>query len=358
MSSKITESKVYQILTTIKHPEIQERNLVELGMIPDITIEGQSVLVALALPTMDVPIKQDLIDLVQKAVTTMEGKPKVKVNPVKMDADQRTRFMSFASEAQSPSQPVGKVGKVLAVMSGKGGVGKSSVAGLLASALRRKNLDVGVLDADITGPSIPMVFGAHQRPVSCQEGILPVESPTGIKIMSINLLLPERDQPVVWRGPLISKAIEQFWGDIVWGDLDYLIVDLPPGTADAALTVMQSLPLDGIVLVTSPQDLAGMIVRKAANMAKTLNIPLIGLVENMSHMVCPECGAHIDIFGASKAENTARMIDTIMLGHIPIDPQLAVLCDKGAIEDYSSETFEEIAEKVIRIVSGESHKTG
>ena len=176
--------------------------------------------------------------------------------------------------------------------------------------------------------------------------------------MSINLLLPERDQPVVWRGPLISKAIEQFWGDIVWGDLDYLIVDLPPGTADAALTVMQSLPLDGIVLVTSPQDLAGMIVRKAANMAKTLNIPLIGLVENMSHMVCPECGAHIDIFGASKAENTARMIDTIMLGHIPIDPQLAVLCDKGAIEDYSSETFEEIAEKVIRIVSGESHKTG
>ncbi len=353
MSIQISESKVYQYLSTVKHPEIPDRSLVELGMIPEIGIEGNSVLVTLALPTMDVPIKQDLIDLVQKAVSQMEGEAKAQVNLTEMNADQRAKFMRFAREAQTSSQPVGNVGKVLAVMSGKGGVGKSSVTGLLASALRRQGSEVGVLDADITGPSIPMMFGVHQRPESGPEGILPVESLTGIKIMSINLLLPDTDQPVVWRGPLISKAIEQFWGDIAWGDLDYLVVDLPPGTSDAALTVMQSLPLDGIVLVTTPQDLAGMVVRKAANMAKKLGVPLVGLVENMNHVICPECGTQIDIFGASKAENTARMIGAPMLGHLPIDPRLAVLWDKGAIEDYGREAFEEITEKVVRMVSGE-----
>jgi len=351
MSTKITESKIYQILSTIKHPEIKGRNLVELGMIPDVAVEGDSIIVNLALPTMKVPIKQDLIDLVQKAVNGMEAGLKVQVKLIEMNADQQARFMVFAKEAQVSSQPVGRVAKVLAVMSGKGGVGKSSVTGLLASSLRRRGLRVGVLDADITGPSIPMIFGVHQMPISTQEGILPVVTSTGIKVMSINLLLPDRGQPVIWRGPLISKAIGQFWSEIVWGDLDYLVVDLPPGTADAALTVMQSLPLDGIVLVTSPQDLAGMIVCKAANMAKTLSIPLIGLIENMSHIVCPECGAHIDIFGTSKAENTAHTIETEMLGHIPVDPKFAVLCDKGMIEKYNSKTFEEIAEKVIRIVS-------
>jgi Mrp family chromosome partitioning ATPase len=352
MSSQISESKIYQVLSTVKHPEITGRSLVELGMLPEIGIDGNSIRVTLALPTMDVPIKGDLIELVKKAVSKIESGIKVQVDLKEMDADQRAKFMAFVREAQTSSQPAGKVRKVLAVMSGKGGVGKSSVAGLLASALRRQGSIVGVLDADITGPSIPMMFGAHQSPTQGPEGILPVESRTGIKLMSINLLLPDRDQPVVWRGPLISRAIEQFWGDIAWGDLDYLVVDLPPGTADAALTVMQSLPLDGIVLVTSPQDLAGMIVRKAANMAKQLGVPLVGLVENMSHVICPECGTRIDIFGASKAENTARMIGAPMLGHLPIDPQLAVLCDKGAIEDYSSETFEEIAESVIHFVDG------
>ncbi len=353
MSSQISESKVYQVLSTVKHPEITERSLVELGMIPEIRIAGNRVRVTLALPTMDVPIKQDLMDLVKKAVSEIEGVTEAQVDLKEMNTDQRAKFMAFAREAQTSSQPAGKVRKVLAVMSGKGGVGKSSVAGLLASAFRRQGSVVGVLDADITGPSIPMMFGAHQSPTQGPEGILPVESRTGIKLMSINLLLPDRDQPVVWRGPLISKAIEQFWGDIAWGDLDYLVVDLPPGTADAALTVMQSLPLDGIVLVTSPQDLAGMVVRKAANMAKQLGVPLVGLVENMSHVICPECGTRIDIFGASNAENTARMIGSPMLGHLPIDPQFAVLCDKGAIEDYSSETFEEIAKKVVRFVSDE-----
>ncbi|MBU0510245.1 MAG: Mrp/NBP35 family ATP-binding protein [Chloroflexi bacterium] len=354
MTRKISESGVYQNLTLVKHPEMPDRNLVELGMLADAQVEGNNVIVTLALPTMDVPIKQDLIDLVKKAIGGMESSPEVQVKLTLMDANQRATFMAFAKGAQNPPQPAGpagKISKVVAVMSGKGGVGKSSVAGLLASALRRRGLRVGVLDADITGPSIPMMFGTQQRPESVPEGILPVESSTGIKIMSINLLLPDSDQPVVWRGPLISKAIEQFWGDIVWGDLDYLVVDLPPGTSDAALTVMQSLPLDGIVLVTSPQDLAGMVVRKAANMAKKLGVPLVGLVENMSYVICPQCGTRIDVFGPSGAEANARKIGTPMLGRIPLDTQFSVLCDRGSIEDYHSEAFEEIVEKVLNFAS-------
>ncbi|MCZ7543558.1 MAG: Mrp/NBP35 family ATP-binding protein [Anaerolineae bacterium] len=233
-------------------------------------------------------------------------------------------------------------------MSGKGGVGKSSVAGLLAASLRRRGLQVGVLDADITGPSIPKMFGVHQPPASGPDGITPVDTRTGVRIMSMNLLLAQEDQPVIWRGPLISRAIEQFWKDIAWGELDFLVVDLPPGTSDAALTVTQSLPLDGVLLVTSPQDLAGMVVRKAANLVQHMEMPLIGIVENMSHVVCPHCGASIDVFGPSRAEETARMVGTALLGRLPLDPELAVLCDAGAIEDYASEAFEAVVAEVLQ----------
>jgi Mrp family chromosome partitioning ATPase len=249
---------------------------------------------------------------------------------------------------QQIAQTHGQVDHVLAVMSGKGGVGKSSIAGLLAASLQRQGQKVGLLDADITGPSIPKLFGAHEMPAGSPDGILPVKSKTGIKLMSINLLLPDEDQPVVWRGPLIGRAIQQFWSDIIWGKLDILIVDLPPGTADAALTVMQSLPLQGILLVTSPQDLAGMVVRKAANMAKHLNIPIIGLVENMSFMNCPKCGTRINLFGSSKASATALQIGTPMLGQLPLDTSLSILCDSGSIEEYHSDDFESITKKVIR----------
>jgi Mrp family chromosome partitioning ATPase len=196
-----------------------------------------------------------------------------------------------------------------------------------------------------------MLFGLKTKPEASEDGIFPVISATGIKIISINLLLPDSDQPVIWRGPLISKTIKQFWEDIIWDDLDYLVVDLPPGTADAALTVMQSLPLDGVLLVTSPQDLAGMVVRKAANMIIMLQIPLLGIIENMSHLICPNCGHRIDIFGPSKTEKTQELVNTQILGNFPIDPSLAVLCDNGSIEKYSSEILESITSQVIDTVS-------
>jgi Mrp family chromosome partitioning ATPase len=195
------------------------------------------------------------------------------------------------------------------------------------------------------------MFGVFDLPVGGVGGIQPVESHTGIKIMSINLLLPDKSQPVVWRGPLISRAIQQFWSDIAWGDLDFLIVDLPPGTSDAALTVTQSLPLDGIVLVTSPQDLAGMVVQKAANMAKQLGVPLLGLVENMSHLVCPHCGQKIAVFGVSRAQDTALQIGAPLLGNIPLDVTLSPLCDNGSLEDYQSEIIAEITTKVLKRMS-------
>jgi Mrp family chromosome partitioning ATPase len=245
------------------------------------------------------------------------------------------------------TEHLNKVRHVIAVMSGKGGVGKSLVSGLLTVALRRAGHQVGLLDADITGPSIPkMFFPNSTRPESSHEGILPAESRLGIKVMSINLLLPSEDQAVIWRGPLIGRAIQQFWGDVLWGALDYLVVDLPPGTADAPLTVMQSLPLSGVVLVTSPQDLAGMVVRKAAQMAQHMKVPVLGLVENMSYFVCPDTGKQHDIFGPSHAEEMASRLGVPFLGRLPIDPEIATLCDAGRLEDYPAEAFETIARRL------------
>jgi Mrp family chromosome partitioning ATPase len=224
------------------------------------------------------------------------------------------------------------------------------VAGLLAVALKREDHQVGVLDADITGPSIPKMFFPTQRhPGNSPLGIVPVESETGIKVMSINLLLPSEDEAVIWRGPLISTAIKQFWGDVVWGDLDYLIVDLPPGTADASLTVMQAIPLDGVVLVTSPQDLAAMVVKKAASMARTMGVPILGIVENMSYVVCPDTGRRLEVFGSSKAGMMAAQLGAPLLGRLPIDPQIAQLCDEGRIEEYQSEAFAAIARQLVEM---------
>jgi len=351
MAKKISEKIVFDALKLIKHPEFSNSNLVELGMIPDVGVQNSHVKVTLALPTLNAPIKNDLVVLVEQAVEKISNVLSVEVGAVEMDADQKDAFKAASREAKRRPKVSRQIDNVIAVMSGKGGVGKSSVAVLLASALQRRGFRIGVLDADITGPSIPMMFGAQHPPTPEPDGILPVQSHQGIKIMSINLLLPDTDQPVVWRGPLISRAIEQFWRDILWGDLDFLIVDLPPGTADAALTVMQSLPLDGIVLVTSPQDLAGMVVRKAANMANHLGIRLIGLIENMSHVICPTCGTRIEVFGKSRAFETVRLIGIPLLGHLPLDTRIATLCDQGEIERYIGDDFEKIVDRMMEIMS-------
>ena len=353
MSKKITESLVYKSLSGIRHPDIRDRNLVALGMIPEVNIEDDQISMILALPSLETPNKQFLINAIQKAIDGVAEGFDVKVSVKEMDAEQRVKFSALSNGAYVTSKPLNRISKVIAVMSGKGGVGKSSIAGLLASELRQRSYQVGVLDADITGPSIPMMFGANQLPEVGSQGILPVSSRSGIKLMSINLLLSDKDQPVVWRGPLIGRAIQQFWDEIEWGELDFLIVDLPPGTADASLTVMQSLPLDGVVLVTSPQDLAGMVVRKAANMAKHLGIPIIGLVENMSFIECPKCGERILHFGKSQTESSAKLIGIPIIGHLPLDPLLSVLCDCGTIEDYRNEELERITDEVINFLSKE-----
>jgi Mrp family chromosome partitioning ATPase len=256
---------------------------------------------------------------------------------------------SSAGKTQSGrAEYLNQVRHIIAVMSGKGGVGKSLVSGLLAVALRRMGHQVGLLDADITGPSIPrMFFPEVVRPESGPDGcILPAESRLGIKVISINLILPDEDQAVIWRGPLIGKAIQQFWGDVLWGALDYLVVDLPPGTSDAPLTVMQSLPLSGVVLVTSPQDLAGMVVRKAAQMAQHMKVPILGLVENMSYFICPDTGKQYDLFGPSHAEEMAARLGAPFLGRLPIEPEIATLCDAGHLEDYPAEVFVPMAQRL------------
>ncbi len=224
------------------------------------------------------------------------------------------------------------VKKVIGVVSGKGGVGKSMVTALSALAATRNGYKTGIMDADITGPSIPRMFGVHEKAMGSEFGIIPAVTPTEIKIMSINLLVENETDPVVWRGPVIAGVVEQFWTDVLWEDLDVLFVDMPPGTGDVPLTVFQSLPIDGIIVVTSPQDLVSMIVTKAVNMAKLMNVPVLGLVENMSYVTCPDCGRRIEVFGQSQAEAVAAANGIKILEKLPIDPLLSQEADAGKIE--------------------------
>lgn len=222
---------------------------------------------------------------------------------------------------------------VIAVVSGKGGVGKSTVTSMMAMAMKKLGYKVAILDADITGPSIPQAFGIHQPAEGTDDGIIPAETKEGIKMMSINLLLPDETDPVVWRGPVIAGAVKQFWTDVCWGDVDYMFVDLPPGTGDVPLTVFQSLPINGVIIVTSPQALVSMIVEKALKMAEMMKVPVYGFVENYSYLACPDCGKHIEVFGKSKLNELALAHSLPVLARLPIDPNVAELCDKGEMEN-------------------------
>lgn len=222
--------------------------------------------------------------------------------------------------------------KVIGVVSGKGGVGKSFVTASLAASLVEKGFQVGILDGDITGPSIPKMFGITGRAEGTEDGIFPAISEKGIRIMSINLLLEHAEDPVIWRGPIIGGVVKQFWTDVIWGDLDFLLIDMPPGTGDVPLTVFQSIPVDGIIVVTSPQDLVQLIVKKAYNMANSMNIPVLGLVENYSYLECPDCGKKISVFGESKVDQAAEQLGLQVLGKMPIMPKLAELADEGKFD--------------------------
>ena len=238
------------------------------------------------------------------------------------------------------------VKKVIAVVSGKGGVGKSLVTSLMASEMQRRGYNAAVLDADITGPSIPKSFGVTEHARGTEEYLLPVTTHTGLQLMSINLILENETEPVVWRGPVIAGAVTQFWTDVLWTDVDYMFVDLPPGTGDVPLTVFQSLPIDGVIIVTTPQDLVGMIVAKAVNMANMMNVPVLGLVENMSYFKCPDCGKEHAIFGESKVEQIAREFGIEHTARLPIDPVIAAMVDAGEVESVSGEHIAALADYI------------
>lgn len=348
----LTVDSVRAALQEVMDPELN-RNLVELGMVHDIDVDGGTVRFTLALTTMACPLRGEIQEDARAHLLALEGVKEVEITLREMTAEEKEATFGKSEPDEGSAAPYNHIKQVVAVLSGKGGVGKSTVSALLAVALRRQGYSVGLLDADITGPSIPkMLLPNAPRPMGSPMGIMPVTSESGIKVMSINLLLEDPNQAVIWRGPLISGAIRQFYGDVVWGDLDYLIVDLPPGTSDASLTVLQSIPVNGIVLVTTPQTLAGMVVLKAHSMAAQLNVPILGVLENMSYITCPDCGKVIELFGPSNGGAVAASIGAPFLGRLPIDPSIATLADAGAIEEHPASEFAPVAAKLAASLNG------
>ena len=254
-----------------------------------------------------------------------------------------------APDFSAKPNPHSHVKKVIGVVSGKGGVGKSLVTSMMAVLLRRRGQNVAILDADITGPSIPRMFGVHGQLSATDEGIIPAASTTGVKMVSLNLLLERETDPVVWRGPVIAGTVKQFWSDVMWGDVDYMFVDMPPGTGDVPLTVFQSLPVNGILIVTSPQELVGMIVEKAVRMANMMNVPVLGLVENMSYFQCDECGKKHYIFGQSRLDDVARHNDIAMSARLPLNPALSAACDAGKIEMFDGDWLDAMADALTKL---------
>lgn len=249
-----------------------------------------------------------------------------------------------------------KIKKVIGVVSGKGGVGKSLVTSMLAVIGNRKGYKTAILDADVTGPSIPKAFGIYERATGNEQGIFPVCSKNNIPVMSVNLLTENETDPVIWRGPVIANTVKQFWSDVIWGEVDYMFIDMPPGTGDVPLTVFQSIPVDGIIIVASPQELVGMIVEKAVNMAAMMNVPVLGLVENMSYAICPECGKKIHIFGESHIKEIADKHGVTNIAQIPLDSKIALACDQGKIEEFNGNWLDLLFENVVEVKENKNMK--
>ena len=331
-----TQQEIMNNLETILVPGTT-RSLVKTNLVRDIKAANGKVNLKLSSAALAPGVQEWLADRIKEAVGDMSKVKEVSV--------------TFTDEKP---KDINEIGNIIAIMSGKGGVGKSLVSALTSIALKRQGYEVGILDADITGPSIPKMFGITDRPGGNDTGILPVSSKLGIQIMSINLLLPNQDDAIIWRGPLIGRAITQFWEETLWGKLDYLIVDLPPGTADAPLTVLQTLPVSGIVIVFTPQELTAMVVRKAVDMARQMKKHILGVVENMSYLYVPEIDKKIEIFGKSKGEEMAKAAGAPLLGQLPIDPQLARLCDEGNIEQYDAEIMNSLGESIVQATSAKT----
>lgn len=324
----LTEQQITACLDEVIVPDVS-KSIIQLNLVNTIDISGNNVKITLFASDLSEMTKEFLKN---KSISVVKNKDK--------EAQISVEYVEGKPDSGN------QIGNVIAIMSGKGGVGKSLVAGLTAVALQRKGFRVGILDADITGPSVPKMFGITDKPGSSENKIIPVTSKTGIKIMSINLLLPNEDDAVIWRGPLIARAITQFWEEVDWGELDYLIVDLPPGTADAPLTVMQTLPVSGIIVVFTPQDLTAMIVKKAVRMAQQMQKPILGVIENMSYLYVEEIDKKIELFGRSKADDMAKAANAPLIGQIPIDPTLAKLIDAGSIENYELDIIGSIGESI------------
>ena len=348
----VNREQVINTLSTVMDPELN-RSLVELNMVRDLELQANgTVKFTLALTIPGCPLKDRMARDARTALLALEGVKQVDVTFGTMTEEERNKIIPSGKPQLPKLSQFNKVEHVLAIMSGKGGVGKSSVTAMLAVSLNRLGLKVGILDADITGPSIPRLFGLPSGGLrGSEQGILPSATKSGIKVMSTNLLLQDENLPVIWRGPMITGVIQQFWNDTLWGRLDFLLVDLPPGTSDAALTVTQQLPLQGVLLVTTPQELAAMVVKKAVSMVATVGIPMLGVVENMSYFRCPDTGKEYEIFGPSHAAEIASTAGCEVLARLPIQPEITRLGDAGLVEEAALPEFSDLAGRVERLAS-------
>lgn len=340
----LAENEILEALKAVIDPELG-KNIVELGMVRQIQIDPKGrVRFDLVLTVLGCPMREQMSSNARKALMALPGVTEVTIDFRAMSEEERKAIFGQTGQTMLPKlTQFNRIGQVLTVMSGKGGVGKSSVTAMLAVALARSGKKVGILDADITGPSIPKLFGLPPGGLrGSDQGMLPAIGAHGIRIVSTNLLVAEEDMPVVWRGPMITSTIRQFWADTLWGKLDYLLVDLPPGTSDATISVMTMLPLNGAVMVTTPQQLSAMVVRKAVRMLNNLKVPILGVVENMSYYRCPETGKEHAVFGPSHVEEIAAASGAALWARLPIDPQVTQLCDAGRVGETNLPEMEQL----------------